>query len=311
MYIDIQTPHGKDRVISNTIARATAFFERFPHLSQHQATIAFSGGKDSVSLAHVMRQLGKDVRLKAVDMGYSALWEGRIRKLADGLGLPLTVVKIRDLIELSNVEPGVREDLRQRSAFLATLVNSNAKYTTPCTNCYNCKIVGLTNTILSDGEIIYFGHHADDMISSFLKSCIMYYDRWQCGHRVFERENFASLARLVADDLIATQSKFEALFLTYLREGRGSTEEPAYQENTLHGTKYRIGRPLLLVPEDMLRAYASTLKLEVELSGCGHTLTSETHTPREVIQYDVIPVVRRNSVGATRLLHIELRYLLS
>jgi tRNA(Ile)-lysidine synthase TilS/MesJ len=308
MYIDIENPNGRNWVIRETLRRTEAIFDRFPHLAEGDAVIAFSGGKDSVALADVMRQLGRTVQLRAVDMGYSPRWGERVHRLADKLRVPIDVIRVAEVSDSGDVRAEVRADLHRRWNFLKTLEHAppaKDEYVTPCTNCYNCKLISLTELRRSSSEILYFGHHGDDMLSSFLKSCLMYYDRWYNGHSTFTRDNFTCLLQVAGSDLANAQSLMAEQFLTFLAEGWASTEEPVYEEHVLHGRSYRIGRPLLAATEDMLRSYSDGLGLQVESSGCGHSKAQATRTPRELVQFELLPALRKHSAGRENLQRIS------
>ena len=291
--------------IDESIALAAQILRRFPHLNRGMVVIAFSGGKDSVALAHVMRELGKDVRLRAVDMGYSDRWESRIRSIANGLRLPIDVINLRRMMG-SDLDQQTREDLLRRRSYLDELAVTPRVDVTPCTNCYNCKLVALTRQHQGGAnEVLYFGHHADDMISSFIKSSIMYHDRWVEGHTLFERRNYVHLIKRLDDDLRRKASFFVETFLRYLDAGLAATEEPAYEQSRLHGVQYAIARPMLLIHEEMLRSCSIELGIAVESSGCGHTMAAMTRTPREMVQYDLLPGLRRDTIGRENIMRIK------
>jgi tRNA(Ile)-lysidine synthase TilS/MesJ len=254
-----------------------------------------------------MREIGKRVRLRSVDMGYSASWAGRIMAMANALKFDLELLRVSDLIQLPSLHERARRELLVQRAYLDLLEVRRDANVTPCTNCYNCKILAITHGSAQDQDkdFIFFGHHSSDLLSSFLKSCIMYYDRWVDGHISFDRENYVKAALRVGDDLAKKDSAFLEIFLRYLKEGFASTEEPAYELKTLHGVKYAIGRPMIQVSEDTVRAYCQELGVGVESSGCGHTLASETRTPREIVQYEVLPIVLRGHHGRENLARIK------
>lgn len=130
----------------------------------------------------------------------------------------------------------------------------------------------------------------------------MYHDRWVEGHSTFDRTHFIELMQRVIDDFRRPHSYFADVFLGYLDHGLAMTEEPAYEKNCLHKVEYEIARPLMLVDEETLRAYSQVvLRVNVESSGCGHTMASITRTPRELVQYELLPVVRRDPVGRATL----------
>lgn len=57
--------------------------------------LAFSGGKDSLSLMLCLGELGYRVRPVAVDMGYDRDWADRIRRSGAAAGFAVEVIDIR------------------------------------------------------------------------------------------------------------------------------------------------------------------------------------------------------------------------
>ena len=250
---------------------------RYPLLDHPSPIIAFSGGKDSIALAHIMRELGKLVRLRAVDMGYSPTWKDRIRGLARRLELDLVILDVRSMTKPTDPSDSIKADMSRRRAFLDDLARQPMEAVTPCTSCYNCKLLALVQSLEGDDSPLYFGHHGDDMISSFLKACIMYHDRWVDGHLSFLRSNYVALVRRLETDLLTAHSAFESSFLNFLDSGHAMTDEPPYEARTLHDVRYEIGRPLIHLEEDDLRAYTNALIGNcAESSGCGHTVALAT-----------------------------------
>lgn len=282
-------------------SRALATFERFPHLDRSDVTIAFSGGKDSLALAHLIRSIGKRVLLRAVDMGYSPAWADRIRHMAALLDFSLEVAALRELLQEPEMNRSAQIDLANRRSYLEVIKDDYTGNVTPCTNCYNCKLIAIVYKQARADQIVYFGHHANDLISSFLKSAIMYYDRWIRGNAIFRKDSYAALAKMVGSDLIKKDSYFLDLFLEYLATGVASTEEPPYEIKNLHGSQLEIGTPLFLADENALRVYSDSLGVSVESSGCGHSTLSATRTPREIVHYEILPEVLRGRQGRVNL----------
>jgi tRNA(Ile)-lysidine synthase TilS/MesJ len=289
-------------IVSLVVGQVERLLRRYPGVDIGEVTVAFSGGKDSLALAHALREIGKNVRLKSIDMGYSAEWSARIQAIASALGFDLEIILVADLLATNRLRNGAKNDLAVRRRFLQDLEASPNSNITPCTNCYNCKIIALTQLAPGgDGEIIYFGHHSDDMLASFLKSALMYYDRWELRNEKFVKANFIALVREFKADLGRENSLFVRLFLRYLQEGKASTEEPIYERKVLHEAAYAIARPLAFISEEDTKTYSKLLGVSVEGSGCGHTATLETRTPREVIQYDLFPALVSDPIAGENL----------
>ncbi|MDB5438335.1 MAG: hypothetical protein JWM33_762, partial [Caulobacteraceae bacterium] len=174
-------------------------FGRFPDMWNEGATLAFSGGKDSIALASALELSGRKPQLRAVDMGYSQAWRGRIEQLAESLRLSVQILTVADIVRNEEAEPAIRRELAIRRAFLDD-DGASKQAVSPCTNCYNCKILSLVDAARRDSPNILFAHHADDALSSFLKSGLMYLDRWRDGNESFDRERFRSLGLQLAAD---------------------------------------------------------------------------------------------------------------
>src|SRR6266487_1769606 len=66
------------------------------------------------------------------------------------------------------------------------------------------------------------------------------------------------------------------LFQRYLDDGSAQTAEPPVEHRSVHGVEYWIGRPLFFVTERTTAAVAASLGVQIETSGCGHSLSSST-----------------------------------
>jgi hypothetical protein len=213
-------------------------------------------------------------------MGYSAEWRQRIAVLADALSLAVDIIDVSSLINGSGLEEEVRRNLALRRSFLDA-VDANTPTVTPCTNCYNCKIIALVHWRAPTDATVFFAHHAQDALSSFLKSALMFYDRWNNGRAVFERDEFRKLGNQVADELRAGDSRFVTLFRQYLAEGSAQTSEPPRERSLVHSRGCTIVRPLFFVEERATSALVAALGMRAERSGCGHSAAAASRTPRE------------------------------
>ena len=182
----------------------------------------------------------------------------------------------------------VRRDLVRRRAFLDNLAANPT--VTPCTNCYNCKIISLVHADSSGTRTILFAHHAKDVLSSFMKSALMYIDRWEEGRRVFDRDAFRRLGTQIACELRLGDQALVDYLASLLAEGKAHTSEPPIERRTLHGRAYVIARPLFFVDEAATAVLAKTVVAQPESSGCGHSMASTTRTPREIVHHELIPV---------------------
>ena len=232
-------------------------------------------------------------------MGYSPGWRGRIEAIARTLSLPLEIIAASTLAKDDALDSEVRRDLVRRRAFLDNLAANPT--VTPCTNCYNCKIISLVHADSSGTRTILFAHHAKDVLSSFMKSALMYIDRWEEGRRVFDRDAFRRLGTQIACELrLGNQATVDYL-ASLLAEGKAHTSEPPIERRTLHGRAYVIARPLFFVDEAATAVLAKTVVAQPESSGCGHSMASTTRTPREIVHHELIPWISATEAGRASL----------
>ncbi|MEW1842665.1 hypothetical protein AB0392_32375 [Nonomuraea angiospora] len=248
--------------------------------------VAFSGGKDSLLLSLALRELCVPIICIAVDMGYEPDWARRITALGKRSRLPVEVVDVRrDTVAKS------REDRRNigRSLRALTVIQPNA---TPCTHCYNVKVVALENAVRDHGaSTVAFGHHRTDALASLIKEALMYIDRWDRGHRVFDRDNFAELVKQLKEEAEAPPDAGHALIARITELVHADivdTDEPPRQPLNRDNPGINIIRPLFLVNEGTIIEITATGLIDVEGSGCGHGLAANYLTPREMVHYGVL-----------------------
>lgn len=285
----------KPEALQSIIEAIEEMLERYPVMWSEDATLAFSGGKDSIALASALAATGRRPLLRAVDMGYSSTWRGRIEGLAQHLGLPLQMLTVAEIMQDDDTEPAIRRELVLRRAILDD--TSPSTQVSPCTNCYNCKILSLVDFARLDGGNILFAHHADDALSSFLKAALMYLDRWRDGNKSFDRDRFRALGLQVAADLRNGHKVSQDELISLIVAGHAHTSEPPIERREIKGYAYRIGRPMFSVKEAWTAAFVQDLEIRAESSGCGHTLATATRTPREIVHLEIIPYVAETARG--------------
>jgi tRNA(Ile)-lysidine synthase TilS/MesJ len=256
-----------------------------------ESIIALSGGKDSLFVSFALRELGYKIRPVIIDMGYETNWGNKIVDLFSSYDLKPIVVDTRNTKLNSQLLPNLTSQINEGLAYLDKYVPDSQS--TPCTVCYNTKIVSLSIYAKKE-EIskIVFGHHGTDAITSFLKSAFMYIDRWDNGHNVFQKINFKSLVE-------KTKTHFESSFDEFIlsdfcqrlqaltNERVISTDEPPVQ-NYVKDENIMIIRPLFNIFEDAILQFKATNTINTFGSGCNHSGSKDTHTPREIIQYDLL-----------------------
>ncbi len=256
-----------------------------------ETMLAFSGGKDSLGLALCLIELGYRVRPVAVDMGYDSGWAGRIRSASAAAGVAVEVLDVRaglpQLIPLPE-----RQQIGIRIAVLNELGTKGAGAVTPCTHCYNSKVIALDNVLRQSGkQKIAFAHHRTDACASLLKEALLRIDRFDRGHGRYSRMNFESLVAELsaeAESYPAGPCPLLKRIIELVADRQVDTDEPPRQPLRTDREGTEIIRPLFRVWEETLTQLAIDLDLSPEGSGCGHGAASETETMREMVHYRVL-----------------------
>jgi hypothetical protein len=256
-----------------------------------EIAIAFSGGKDSIGLCLCMQELGHPFQAIAIDMGYESGWARRIAELAEALGIGVGIVGVRGP-QLRGIRDADHLQIRKRLEILNSIESSGGSSVTPCTHCYNTKVIALDNAVRDRGLAkIAFGHHLTDACASLLKEALLRIDRIDQGHEVYARSNFESLVQelaLESADYPRTGGELTRRITELVQEHRIDTDEPPRQCLRLDHDGVEIIRPLFGTWENMLIRLSNQLGATPEGSGCGHGATANTETPREMVQYRVL-----------------------
>jgi hypothetical protein len=255
--------------------------------------VALSGGKDSLSLCVALRELDIDFVAVVVDMGYEVGWADRVRSHAMSAGIAPEIVDVRKGAESSGDQ---YLTLTSNLAALA-LPRTPIDAFTPCTHCYNAKVIALEEAARRLGASrIAFGHHRTDACSSLLKEALMHIDRWDRGHNSYRRPNFEDLVASLREDADhysaadASPSSLLRQIAELVEAGSVDTGEPPRQR-LREGCEIDIVRPMFLVDEGVISASVTSTQLLTEGSGCGHGATLNTQTPREMVHFRVLATV--------------------
>jgi len=268
--------------------------------------VALSGGKDSLSLCLALRQLGIDFTAVVVDMGYEVEWAERVYSRASSVGIEPEVVNVRSVVKRT----GDQYVTLANNLAVLDRPQSSADTFTPCTYCYNAKVIALEEAACRLGASrIAFGHHQTDACASLLKEALMHIDRWDHGHDVYRRSNFEGLVASLHDEAAqySTEDDPDTPLLcriaALVQEGLVDTDEPPRQR-LRDGSDIDIVRPMFFVDEALISAHVAHAKLHTEGSGCGHGATLNTQTPREMVHFRVLARVNPSAFGRylTRLL---------
>jgi hypothetical protein len=278
-------PLAAIEMVKNTISR-------YQLLSVNESVIvALSGGKDSLAVLRILKELGHQCFPVVVDMGYSDGWGARVANLAHCIGTEALVIPARSAAFQSALNQRAREDLNSRLVILDALETLPSESASPCTECYNSKVTVLKHEAEDRGiRSIVFGHHATDAIASFLKSALMYIDRFDYGHLRWSRTNFESIIELLHSELAACGHDGRIVSrIGYLATNHlAATDEPPVQTVEAASGDIRIIRPMFNLFEHEIVAMGMADVLTPEPSSCGHGATREKETPREMIHYRLL-----------------------
>ncbi|MEZ7129787.1 hypothetical protein ACBR40_31010 [Nonomuraea sp. AD125B] len=248
--------------------------------------VAFSGGKDSLLLSLALRELGVPIVCIAVDMGYEADWGRRVAALGERSHLPVEVIDVRRGIVAEEQEDRQRIS---RSLRALEVIQPGA---TPCTHCYNVKVAALENAVRAhDVSTVAFEHHRTDAMASLVKEALMYVDRWDRGHPVFVRDHFSELVAQLRREAEAPPDAEHALtdrITELVHTDIVDTDEPPRQPLNRDNPGITAVRPLFFVDEILIAEMVANRLADVEGPGCGHGLTANYLTPREMVHYRVL-----------------------
>lgn len=259
--------------------------------SGEEIAVAFSGGKDSIGLCFCMQELGHPFQAIAVDMGYESGWARRIAALAETLRIDVEIIGVRGP-QLRGIRDADHLQIRKRLEILNSIESSGGSGGTPCTHCYNTKVIALDNAVRGRGLAkIAFGHHLTDACASLLKEALLRIDHIDQGHEIYARRNFEALVMelaLESADYPRTGGGLTRRITELVQDRRIDTDEPPRQRLRLDNDGVDIIRPLFGTWENTLIRLSKQLRATPEGSGCGHGATANTETPREMVQYRVL-----------------------
>ena len=275
-------------IISKTIKEYNLF------LLNDSLVIGFSGGKDSLFTVLCLRELGYQFKVVTVDLGYEKNWDLKIRSIANTHNFNVTIINAKDNNSVTFFSYMREEEFQVRYDFLKDKSNYLSNNITPCTQCYNVKIILLENFANSVGsKKIILGHHKTDAIVSFLKSAFYYMDRWERHNTFFNYNDFMeyiiNIKPIFLDNNVsfAKSNLFEHLKILANKECISSDESPR-QDINLSPYKIEIARPLYFIDENIIINHIQKNKIATDDSDCGHSIAQNNITPREMIHYNII-----------------------
>jgi predicted PP-loop superfamily ATPase len=256
-----------------------------------EVLVAFSGGKDSISLSLCLAELGYSIHPIAIDMGYEKEWGRRIRALSDQIKVRVEVLNVRDDTFKPIIPSKEHRQIQLRLDVLDSINRANEQIT-PCTHCYNTKVIALDNLARRKGiRKVAFGHHMTDACASLLKEGLLRIDRFDFNHAIYDRSNFEELVELLSTEARLYPSgpcPILERITDFVNNGIIDTDEPPRQPLRVDQPGVDVIRPMFRVWEEDLARLTSSLAIAPEGSGCGHGATRNTETPREMIHYRVL-----------------------
>lgn len=239
-------------------------------------------------------------------MDFTKNWGGKIRDRLQALHFSATILEPRSHSTKTFFDPIGLLSLRQNLDALDSIGPDDVQTATPCTNCYNSKILALKQ-YLDELRIsrVVFAHHATDSVSSFLKSALMYMDRWDQGNERYDRDRFHRLVKVVHGQLHEHPAAILDRLSQLADAGVATTDEPPVQRLVSNMESPLIVRPLSAIWESEIMASKNANSVPTEPSGCAHSLSPSTQTPRELIQFTLTQNWEATGISTTFLELIE------
>lgn len=277
-------------VPTKVLEKVENIINKYSLFKDKNVCVAYSGGKDSLFLCIVLKELGYEVCPVIVDIGYNSDWSVALKN-AKYIGL--NCIKI-DTEQINQLMPEIRAELETNLEGIEKIRSGIFGKATICTPCHNSKMTILQKWAeINNIDIIANGHHAIDAISSLLKSFYMFLDRWEYHHEEFVYDNFYKL--------ILSQKKFYTLekevfttlplcskLIVQIKAQNVGTDEAILQY--FGNTSTRLCRPLLGILESEIIEYFDSQNLVFNESECFITNYRDGNvlTPRELIQYELL-----------------------
>lgn len=271
------------QIPSQIISRVRLLLEQYD-IESKSTLIAFSGGKDSLLLSLILKELGFKTLAIYINMGFPNS-NNQIQYI-------LEIAKQYDIeIEIFNVSndgtqivlpENIKNEINKRLDILFKKSQFEDNRYTPCTHCHNVKFLVLQH--LSDiynMEYIALGHHGTDAVVSLLKSALMYIDRHDRNHETFDRNNFEQLilelfnAKDIVSDIVLRINELT-------RQNYAGTDEPPVKIIDYNGKKLKIIKPLFNIFEHEIKKIYANTAITFKDDGCEHSVKLMS-TPREMI----------------------------
>lgn len=266
--------------------------EKYSLFEGEKIYVAYSGGKDSLFLCLILKELGYQVYPIIIDIGYNSDWSIALENIRQ---IDISDGVLIGLEEVNHIMPEIMAELEENLENIKKVRRGCFKKATICTPCHNSKMLILQRWAeINNVHFIANVHHAIDVISSLLKSFYMYIDRWEYHHEEFVYENFYKLILSQKYLYSCEKDEFQKLFLyneiiKQIYAQNVGTDEPIVQY--LGNTSIRMCRPLFGVLEKEIIDYFENQNIKIfNESECFVTNFRDKGmlTPRELIQYELL-----------------------
>ena len=141
-------------------------------------------------------------RLRFWSTWYDSRWASRVRAQLDILGIESQILAPTRSTDETTTFLGPVGQLQRNLSVLSSALGPTA---TPCTACYNSKVLMIQQEFgsMSPAPVVAFGHHASDAAASLLKSAFMFIDRWDLGNETYDRDRFRAECVKFGDQLLS------------------------------------------------------------------------------------------------------------
>lgn len=269
--------------------------------------LAYSGGKDSYFLCLALKELGIEIVPVILDIGYSIDWS-RHMKLLEDQNIP---VKVIDRAYMQRLPQWTKEN--EIACYFSMMKENVRKQLTPCTPCYNAKVLMLQQLAEAEGVTeCAFGHHGTDAVTSLLKSYFMYVDRFELLHETFNIVDFKRMVlknrhffELEKESFIQSELFKKIEFL--IEKEKIGTDEPIRQKCG----KLEIVRPMFPIFEIEIKNALCGDKKIFPRAECfiSDIRCTGFESPREIIQKNICLDSRTKAENMELLLQLIQKHL--
>jgi tRNA(Ile)-lysidine synthase TilS/MesJ len=216
--------------------------------------VGLSGGKDSISLVHFLREMGFVVVGVIVDLGHAAFQAEAIAASVQRFDVEVIISSARAYRSLSAGSSTMRRKLAQVLGALDC-----GDYETPCGLCSTAKRILLAVEAERRGAKSFcLGHHREDFVTTLLKDYFAF-----CYHEAIGAYDRTRFAQFVAD------SELDLRLLARLVESRHASTMGI---QTRVAKNMSLHRPMAFIPESQIERFICDSGLKTFSAGCAHLM---------------------------------------